>query len=92
MAQRLLSARQDSPFRVFLNGAQPRSIPTPVAASPAPSTANVTDRPCMARQYITQSLGKIIRQCRREKRLSQDELVFASGLARNYDWRIHSIE
>jgi transcriptional regulator with XRE-family HTH domain len=38
----------------------------------------------MARQDITQALGKIIRQRRRAKKLSQEELAFASGLARNY--------
>jgi transcriptional regulator with XRE-family HTH domain len=38
----------------------------------------------MARQYITQSLGKIIRRCRQAKRLSQRQLAFASGLTRNY--------
>jgi transcriptional regulator with XRE-family HTH domain len=38
----------------------------------------------MARQDITQALGKIIRQRRRAKKLSHEELAFASGLARNY--------
>ncbi len=38
----------------------------------------------MARQDITQALGKIIRQRRRAKKLSQEELAFGSGLARNY--------
>lgn len=38
----------------------------------------------MVRQDITQALGKVIRQRRRAKKLSQEELAFAAELTRNY--------
>jgi transcriptional regulator with XRE-family HTH domain len=38
----------------------------------------------MPRQDITRALGKIIRQYRRAKKLSQEGLAFAADLNRNY--------
>jgi transcriptional regulator with XRE-family HTH domain len=38
----------------------------------------------MAPQDITRALGKIIRQRRRAKTLSQEQLAFAADLNRNY--------
>ena len=38
----------------------------------------------MPRQDITRTLGKIIRQYRRDKKLSQEQLAFAAELNRNY--------
>jgi len=43
-----------------------------------------TNNPCMARQDITRTLGKIIRQHRQSKKLSQEALGFTAGINRNY--------
>jgi len=42
------------------------------------------NNPLMALRRLKQAFGVVVRECRREKKLSQEQLGFEAGLTRNF--------